>query len=142
MTLFIGDVLGGPELGATAGVSVLRDIRRAALELRGQGRELSEQGSLDLVFHFPGTVFQPDFAGVRTAKFSRKRQLLMVQVAVPPAVIQVGEHGFFFDSMKTAVELADPVFARASIPFRADEYLRFIRDTERLIDNAGAALVR
>lgn len=135
MTLYIGELLGGPELSASPGVSALDEIRNAALGLRDQGRSLGDQGSLDLVFHFPGTIFQPEFSGIRTAKFSRKQKMLMIQIAVPPRIIHVAEHRFFLDSLRAAVGLAAPVFARAGIPFRADDYLAFIQDVELLTDS-------
>jgi hypothetical protein len=39
--------------------------------------------NLNVVFHVPGNLLQPDFSGVRTGRFSRKNALLMVQVALP-----------------------------------------------------------
>lgn len=44
--------------------------------------------SVNVVFHIPGPVWSPDYAGLRTGSFSTKVNLLMIQVAVdvdPPS---------------------------------------------------------
>ena len=38
---------------------------------------------INVVFQIPGEVLKPDFEGVRTGYYSKKENLLMVQVALP-----------------------------------------------------------
>ena len=39
---------------------------------------------LNIVFHIPGPIFQPDYQGVHATKFDRKSARLLVVAAVPP----------------------------------------------------------
>jgi hypothetical protein len=42
--------------------------------------------NVNVVFHIGGRSFNPEFSGVRTGSFSKRRSLLMVQVALPEDV--------------------------------------------------------
>ncbi|MHB8695407.1 MAG: hypothetical protein ACYDHH_29620 [Solirubrobacteraceae bacterium] len=42
--------------------------------------------NVNVVFHIGGRSFKPEFSGIRTGSFSKRRSLLMVQVALPKEV--------------------------------------------------------
>lgn len=98
-----------------------------------------EQGSLDLVVHVPGTVRKPSFEGLRSAKFSKKERMLMVQIALPEDLLE-GEPAeilrFLLDAMRQAIRLGQRRFEKAGIPYPQDEYLREVGALEStLLEN-------
>ena len=116
--IYIGEILGGPELTHSP-------ISRAIAKLfrsRGPGEE-GEFGSLDIVFHVAGSLLQPKFTGVRTGRFSRKERMLQVQIAVPSEVVASEDaYPFLAARVLEAVRLAGPVFRKARIPYPEEEY--------------------
>jgi hypothetical protein len=38
---------------------------------------------VNVIFHVPGELLEPEFTGVRTGHFSKRDSLLLVQVALP-----------------------------------------------------------
>jgi hypothetical protein len=129
--LYIGGVYGGPELTGSTIHAALGKIKAVL----GEGR-VDDSGSLDIVFHVPGSLFSPEYGGVRTGSFSKKERILQVQIAVPlelcsqdqPAVVT-----FVLDSLREAIRVAGPRYAKAKVPFRQAEY-------ERLVDALGRSL--
>jgi len=104
--------------------------------LAGEG-QVEDSGSLDVVFHVPGSLIAPDYDGVRTGTLSRKRRLLQVQVAVPrdlddrDEVVEIARSLVLL--LRNAVRIARPVFDRARIPYRQDEYERLVDGIERAL---------
>jgi hypothetical protein len=87
--IYIGQIMGGPEFHDDAPINMaLAKIYR----LRGPVGE-GEFGSLDVVFHVAGSILEPEFVGVRAGRFSRKRRMLQVQIAVPSEVV-AGENPY------------------------------------------------
>lgn len=118
--IYIGRILGGPELQDDAPVN--RAIAKLC-RLRGPAGE-GEFGSLDVVFHVAGSLLAPEFCGVRTGRFSRKRRMLQVQIAVPKAVVASEDpYPILAARMLEAVRVAAPVFAKAGIPYPEAEYV-------------------
>jgi hypothetical protein len=78
----IGQVNGGPELRDGPIDRAIAKIYR----LRGSAGE-GDHGFLDVVFHVAGSLLEPEFDGVRTGRFSRRRRMLQVQIAVPKEVV-------------------------------------------------------
>jgi hypothetical protein len=76
----IGSVEGGWSPWMSTWREALMKLTLAVDEASaGVGSELN----LNVVFQIPGSVLRPDFTGVRTGRFSPKRNLLLVQVALP-----------------------------------------------------------
>lgn len=122
--IYIGRVYGGPELRGSA---IDRCISKL-VKLRGSGVE-GEAGSLDIVFHVPGSIDGPDYAGVRTGRFSKKERMLQIQVSVPREIVAAEEpaiEAFLLQALTEAIEIARPVFSRASIPYPEQEYLALV----------------
>ena len=127
--IYIGGVYGGPEV---RGSRIDRAIGRL-LKLRPEEQEGSS-GSLDFVFHIPGSVFVPDFRGPRTAKFSKKERMLMIQVGVSPEMVQADDPditAFLLASLREGIRLAEPVFRKAKIPYDLDHDLAIVDGMER-----------
>jgi hypothetical protein len=78
--LSIGSVVGG----ATPRNAPWRDaIRNLAVGVKEARSGVQAPLCLNIVFHVPGNILKPEFSGTRTGTFSRRRALLMVQVALP-----------------------------------------------------------
>jgi hypothetical protein len=70
-------------------------------------RDLRNVGSLDLVFHVPGTLLKPEHTGLRTGRFSRKERMLQIQIAVPEDPMESpGLRGYIVQSIRRAVGIA------------------------------------
>lgn len=107
-TLSIGSVLGGG--------GVLDDVDQALRRLAGIVRREDESCSsppgaaaVNVVYYFPGTIWRPDFEGIRTGKWVKAKRLLVVQVAVPEALSGDSERilAFLRQSLVDAVDLAE-----------------------------------
>lgn len=76
-------------IGAVIGGSTPQNARWEAGIIRLTRRVSAARGSLtaplnvNVVFHVPGDILQPEFVGVRTGSYRKRDSLLMVQVAVP-----------------------------------------------------------
>jgi hypothetical protein len=130
--LYLGGVYGGPEVDGSRVDSALSKI----MQLRGRNGREDESGSLDVVFHVPGSIFTPNFVGVWTGRFSKKRKLLQVQVGVPRDLKLQEESQIrlsLLSSLRDAVRIAQPVFAKAGIPFKQDEYQGLLDRIERAL---------
>ncbi|NOK21119.1 hypothetical protein [Corallococcus carmarthensis] len=119
-------VYGGPELAGTPIDKAIRMFGKA----RGP-TEMGVSGSLDIVFHVPGSLLKPEFTGVRTAKFSRKEQKLMLQIAVPDEQVQSPDVRWLLDAIREAVRLARPKFERAGIEYPEKEHLFIVDRIQR-----------
>ena len=118
--IYIGEIRGGPELRDDAPIcKAIAKIYR----LRGPVGE-GEFGSLDVVFHVAGSLLEPEFSGVRTGRFSRKRKKLQVQIAVPKELVAAEDpYPSLAARLLEAVRVAAPVFAKAGIPYPEAEYI-------------------
>ncbi len=144
--IYVGSVLGGPELFYS---HFTRSMSGITLPVAGEPwpepgrapdptvayaerRDPRPVGSLDLVFHVPGSVLKPEFVGLRTGKFSRKERLLQIQIAVPEELLESPWlRRFVVDSIRSAVSLGGPKFAKAGILYPQDEYLGQVDELER-----------
>ena len=117
--IFLGAVYGGPEIRTSSFHRVLGGL----VDLTA-GAEPQETGSLEVVFHVPGSIIAPDFQGLRTGTLWRKKRKLAVQVAVPPAILAADDvelRAFLMSSLREAIATAAPVFERAKIPYPEDD---------------------
>jgi len=128
--IYVGAIFGGREAMSSKIGSAISKIKRLA-----GGCEMDDSGSLDIVFHVPGTLLSPDYDGVRTGTFSRKKPLLQIQSAVPQDLNDEDEVTEVARSLlpllRQAVRVAQPVFDRAHIPYPQDEYEDLIDGIEK-----------
>jgi len=79
--LWVSSVQGGASTSNRGWNTAITDLMKRS-RLRQESRPTSPL-RLNVVFHVPGPIARPDYEGVRTGSFSRKRLLLTVQVALP-----------------------------------------------------------
>jgi hypothetical protein len=53
---------------------------------------------LNIVFHVPGPIFQPDYEGVHATKFDKKNNRVLVVAAVP-ATLRIDEVSRYFGNV-------------------------------------------
>ncbi len=124
MSLYVGGVLGGPETRTSPVLLALRKASQAAAKYE---EEASSGGSVDLVFHIPGSIVRLDYSGLRTGRFSRKERMLMVQVAVPKEMVFAeNPDGFVYSAMREAIHIAAPRFQKAKIAFSVEQHLALV----------------
>src|SRR5258708_38645485 len=116
--IHVSEILGGPELryshfsdsvvgiGFPAPGESWPEAGTAPDPLGRERRDLRNVGSLDLVFHVPGSILKPEHAGLRTGRFSRKERMLQIQIAVPEDLMaSPGLRGYIVQSLRKAVEI-------------------------------------
>lgn len=137
MNFYIGSVLGGPEISGTFVDTIITRLAKASHAYQ-KTHGISSEGGLDIVYHVPGSMVHPEFEGLRTAKFSKKEKMLMVQIAVP-TVFENERHleKFLVEALREAIYLAKPIFRSARIPFSQDEYLQLVGAIERKTDDGA-----
>lgn len=99
--LSIGSVLGGPS--ARAWRESITDLTRRVAEAR---RGVVSPLNLNVVFHVPGDVLQPEGEYVRTGRYDARSRLLVVQATVPQAVPD-DPAKFLRVRLREAVEVAE-----------------------------------
>lgn len=131
MKFYVSSVLGGPELSGAPVDTIITRLAMAAHAYQ-EAHEIASEGGLDIVYHVPGSILQPEFEGLRTGKFSNKEKMLMVQIAVP-ALFDSRHHleKFLVESLREAIQLAKPVFKSTRIPFSQDEYLQLVESIRK-----------
>mgnify|MGYP000443689580 CR=1 FL=1 len=128
--IVLGAVLGGPEIRESAVYTAMHKISDMADKL-GSINDDSVTG-INYVLHIAGSIFKPDYEGVRDARFSKKRKLLMIQMAVPEKLVSSDTVGpFLCEMMRQGVVEATPIFEKAKLPFDPDKFSEFIDDIER-----------
>lgn len=79
--LSIGSVVGGWLSPGTTRWNEALDI--LTHDVINGCRGISSPLNVNVVYQVPGHLLRPEFEGVRTGSYSKKRNLLMVQVALP-----------------------------------------------------------
>jgi len=142
--LSIGSVQGGPEVASAPIGVVLGRLMRLATEERGDFK-FGSSAALNVVFHVPGSLAaNVGYKGLRDGTFSRSRQLLMIQVAVPQDVAvskdEASVQRFLFDSLRKASRIATEFFERNGIDFSQPKYLAMVDALEKKCAQTGSTL--
>jgi hypothetical protein len=84
VVLSVGAMFGGSGIPETVrkGIQSLAQYVKRAREALPPFTEANAAG-VNVVFHVPGDILQPDFKGMRTGSWFGKRRTQVVQVAVP-----------------------------------------------------------
>jgi hypothetical protein len=126
MGLFLSEVLGGPEQMDTALTHRTDAICRSMEYHKGKMIE-PEDGSVNVVFQFPGSLLRPEFVGVRRGRFSKKKNMLVVEVGFPAELLHsdkfIKQYGSF---VKEAVSEAKRVFDKHGVPFSLEDHLALV----------------
>jgi hypothetical protein len=98
--LAIGVVRGGPspanELVNEALMGYLRMVMRERTAFPNEGLRIN------IVFHIPGPIFQPDYKGVHATKLDRKNDRVVVVAAVPSNLKFDEVSGYFANVLREA----------------------------------------
>ena len=78
--LSIGAIAGGPGTDPRWRNAVMALMRRVS----DGGGSLDSPLHVNVVFQIPGSNLEPEFKGLRTSKFSKKENALMIQVGLSP----------------------------------------------------------
>jgi hypothetical protein len=114
--LSIGAIIGGPE------TDYFDTVLRGFMQHCEREAEWEEADvTVNIVYHLPGSVWRPDYIGVRDAKFSKAKKMLMVQISVEPEWIEERDRSvveeFIFDTADEAIGVAKTRFERAGIDY-------------------------
>jgi hypothetical protein len=78
-----------------------------------------ERGHLRVIFQTPVSRDKSGREGTRKTTFSKKKNLLVVEVAIPKSLMKKRPVEFLLNSIHKAIDLAEPIFKRAKIEFAA-----------------------
>jgi hypothetical protein len=132
----IGSVFRGPELRDSPIHRAITAAGIAAMELRGDF-EFGSGPAVNVVFHVPGSIGKPDWDGLRDAKFSRRQQFLMVQVAVPEdAVESPAPEDFVIQALYGANAVAFEFFRQRKIEYPLADAEALVEQIESRIREA------
>ena len=127
----IGYDLFGPELDKSSIDLALSTGMKIATELRGNF-EFGSSPAVNVVFHVPGSISSPDWEWLRDAKFSRRDQLLMVQVAVPEEVVESSHpEKFIIDSLYGANAVAFEFYRQKGIDYPLADAEQLVEEIEK-----------
>jgi len=109
---------------------------KAAIECCGPAESFSGP-AINAVFYVPGSLACPDWEGIRDARFSRKRQLQMVKVAIPPELVNSSDlKDYVLQSLHRANAVGYDFFRKKGLVFPiADANAVVDRIKERLDAN-------
>jgi hypothetical protein len=129
--IYISRINGGPELRGSRVDEALAKLSRSVRG--GKAETLGDFGSLDIVFHVAGSLLQPEHIGVRTGRFSKRKRMVQVQIAVPAEVVASSDpYPFVARGLLEAVKAAGAVFAKAGIAYPLDEYAEVVERAMRI----------
>ena len=139
--IYVGAVDGGPELEGSLADRLLTAIMCATEACTGSA-ECEAGPAINVVYHVPGSIISPDWEGVRDGKFSRKRQLLMVQVAVPSELLDSPAlKEFMLESLQKASEVAFEFFRRKGLSFPLAEAESLVKRIRKRVDSNVSQLI-
>jgi hypothetical protein len=75
---------------------------------------------LNIVFHVPGPIFQPDYQGVHATKFDRKGERVLVVAAVPAALKFDEVSRYFVDVLRQARDETTSYVAKRKVTIAMD----------------------
>ena len=118
--IYVSSILGGPELRTSPVYGLIGELAKAL-----NSGERPDEGSLDVVFHVPGSLVKPEFNALRLTKFSRKERMQMIEIPVPQELVySSGLKSFLLEKLKEAVEAGEKRFKAAGIPYPKANYIR------------------
>lgn len=79
-SLSLGVIVGGVSPDGTQWSNAVKRLALAVIDVRAG---FVADVNINIEFHVPGPVLQPDFAGVRSGAFRKKDRWLKIQAAVP-----------------------------------------------------------
>lgn len=134
--ILIGNYFSGPEHDSSQANRVLSNVMRIAKELRGSF-EVGDGPAVNVVFCVPGSLGGPDWDWLQEARFSKKKKLLLVQVAVPPDVVEAPAlKEFAIKSLRGANAIAFLTFNEKGMTFPLKEAEQFVTQIKERLANS------
>lgn len=137
MALYHGSILGGPEqIDKPFDKQITAIVRRQVMF----EKELikTDDGLLNVVFVFSGSLVQPDFVGIKVGRFIKKENRLEVRVAVPPDVPFSQDFAHRYACwLKDAIAEAKKVFDKKGVAFSLEDHQALVdKSVEGLTETA------
>lgn len=125
--IYIGWIAYGPKLDRlpiSVATTAIRDVLRDELGDANLGP------SVDIVLHVPGSLGGPDFAGLRTGRFSRPEETVQVEVAIPGDLVASHEPtGPLLELVASAIGAAADYLMREGVDFDNEAHRTAIQRT-------------
>jgi hypothetical protein len=122
--LAIGIGRGGPSPASELVYEALMGYMRMVIKERATFP--NEGLRLNIVFHVPGPIFQPDYEGVHATKFDRKGDRVLVVAAVPADLKFDEVPRYFVDVLRQARDEATRYLAKRKVKIAADRLYNLI----------------
>ena len=132
----VGSVLGGPEQMGAPIQDCIRAVSKAVFEICGH----DGVPGVNTVFYVPGSLTAPDFDYPRTGKFSKREQLLMVQVPLRQEIVDAPPHEVvrhLLDALHAANAVAFDFFSQKGITFPLAEAESVVLRAEESLKKVG-----
>ena len=88
---------------------------------RERQRFANEGLTINVVFHIPGPMFQPDYAGVHATRLDRKNEHLLVVAAVPADLSSDQTSSYIADVLRAADRQARAYLHKRRISIKLDQ---------------------
>ena len=132
----IGAVFKGPELKDGPACQVICRLLQAAVRLRGSF-VIGSAPAISVVYHVPGSLGKPDFDEMQDARFSRKQQLLMIEVPVPENELNSDSLGsYLVDQLHGANAIAFHYFHDRGMEYPLREAEQFVHRLRKEVNGA------
>lgn len=125
MGLFLSEVLGGTELEKHPAIQKTAEVLRVLLSCQAQFVS-PDDASLQIVFEFPGRVSQPTFEGIKSGKYSKKLNMLLIRVAVPASALTSDFLRYYHVTLHEAVSIGERSLKSKGIRFSLKDHLDLI----------------
>jgi len=133
--LAVGITRGGPSLANELVNEALMGYMRMVI------RELSafpnEGLRINIVFHVPGPIFQPDYEGVHATKLDRKNDRVLVVAAVPSTLRFDEVSGYFADVLRQSRDEAARYLAKRKLTIPTERVSGLIDHLLNQIESAA-----
>jgi hypothetical protein len=126
VALYLGAILGGPE---QIGKPFRQEMDAIGLREEALQPDLIKptDGLLNVVFHFTGSLFRPDFTGIKVGRFIKRDNRLEIKVAIPPDTIQSADFAIQYVALvKEAIAKGKRVFDKKGIPFSVEDHVNLV----------------
>lgn len=109
--LSLSSVIGGRTLANRGWTEVIRELtRRIAAHRDG----VESTVNVNIEFHVPGNLLQPEFEGIRTGAFSKSDALIKVQIALPEQ-LPADPMAYLVELIWEALEIVDQWSSRRKL---------------------------
>jgi hypothetical protein len=135
MRIDLPEVWGGPDTGNTLASAISEKFFAECQRYYGGNLEDSNpnEGDLEVVFEYPGSVRSPEFSGHKVGTFSRSLQRIQVCFAVPKHLLNSPKFAeYFIQCLETSIGIAKARFDKHGILFDVAFHLGLVESFRKL----------